>query len=592
MATTTRLNPARADSSAKSLPALPILEKCPTGIKGLDEISGGGLPRGRSTILCGGPGSGKTMLGLEFLVRGAIEFKEPGVLMAFEEPPEEMIRNVASLGFDLKALSDSKRLFLDYVRIEPSEIEETGEYDLEGLFVRLQHAIDSVGAKRVMLDTLEALFTGFSNLGILRSEIRRLFRWLKEKGLTTVITAEQGEGKLTRHGLEEYVSDCVVLLDHRLHEQTSTRRLRIVKYRGTRHSGDEYPFLIDERGLSVLPISSLGLEHKASTASISSGVRDLDEMLAGKGFYQGSTVLVSGTAGTGKTTLSGQFAEATCRRGEKCLYIGFEESTPQLFRNLLSVGIDLQPWAKKNLMFHRAWRPTQYGMEMHLLRIHRLVQEVKPQTVVIDPITSFLSNSTRRDTSAMLTRLIDFLKTEGITTLFTHLTKGGASLEATEEDASSLIDSWILLRDVELNGERNRCVYVLKSRGTKHSNQLREFLLTDHGIELRPVYLGAGQVLTGSSRLAQEARDLAEREIREQEIAGRKEQFERKRRTIQAQIEAMNAELASEERQFQLVVERNRQRDKRLELDRAEMASSRKNNGKEKAQVQSAGGRI
>jgi circadian clock protein KaiC len=560
----------------KSLPPLTALKKSPTGIKGLDEISGGGLPAGRTTIVCGGPGSGKTMLGLEFLVRGAVEFNEPGVVLAFEESPEEMTRNVASLGFDLQALSDSKKMVLDYVRVDPSEIQETGEYDLEGLFVRLQYAVDSIGARRVLLDTLEALFSGFSNMGTLRSEIQRLFRWLKERELTAVVTAERGDGALTRHGLEEYVSDCVILLDHRINEQISTRRMRIVKYRGTAHGADEYPFLIDERGLSVLPITSRALEHKASTERVSSGVADLDQMLEGAGYYRGSSVLVSGTAGSGKTTLAAQFADATCRRGERCLYIGFEESSGQIFRNMATLGIDLDQWVKKDLLSHRAWRPTQFGIETHLLRIHHLIRELKPRTMVVDPITNLMASSTQRDVRSMLTRLIDSLKEMEITALFTSLTKGGQDFESTDENVSSLIDSWILLRDMEQNAERNRCLYILKSRGMNHSNQLREFVMTAQGIKLLPVYVGAGQVLAGSSRLAQEAKDQAEAVTRNDEMKRMQDQLEAKRRALQAQIDSLKAELAAEEHQMERMTQQEAQREKRMDVEREEMALSRR----------------
>ncbi len=461
------------------------LEKTPTGIVGLDQISGGGLPKGRTTIVCGGPGCGKTMVGLEFLVRGATQFDEPGVLVAFEETPEEMAQNVASLGFDLKDLADQKKLCLDFVYIEPSEIQETGEYDLEGLFIRLQHAVDSVGAKRVMLDTLEALFSGFKNPGILRAEIRRLFRWLKEKGLTTIVTAEKGEGALTRQGLEEYVSDCVILLDHRITEQISTRRMRIVKYRGTKHGADEYPFLIDEHGTSVLPITSMELQYKVSNQRVSTGVPDLDNMLQRQGYYRGSSVLITGAAGCGKTILAATFAEAACKRGERCLFIGFEESVDQITRNMKSVGIHFEPWVKKGLLIHRAWRPTQYGMEMHLLRIHRLIESFKPANLIIDPITNLITASTEKDVQSMLMRLMDFLKESGVTSVFTSLSNVGEVAES-EVGISSLIDAWILLRYTELFGKRHRGLFVLKARGMAHSPQLREMLITSQGIRLGP----------------------------------------------------------------------------------------------------------
>ncbi|HYV37611.1 MAG TPA: circadian clock protein KaiC, partial [Gemmataceae bacterium] len=441
------------------------LTKAPTGIQGLDEVTGGGLPRGRPTLVCGSAGCGKTLLAMEFLVRGAMQFSEPGVFMAFEETAEELTQNVRSLGFDLDSLGEKKKLLVDYVYVERSEIEETGEYDLEGLFIRLGHAIDTLGAKRVVLDTLEALFGGLSNIGILRAELRRLFRWLKEKGVTAIITAERGEGTLTRHGLEEYVSDCVIVLDHRVNEQTSTRRLRILKYRGTLHGTNEYPFLIDETGISVLPVTSVGLQHKTSTERLSTGVPRLDTMLGGQGVYRGSSVLISGTAGTGKTSLAANCADASCQRGESCLYFSFEESESQMVRNMRSIGLDLATWLKKDLLRFQALRPTAFGLEMHLALIHKLVNSFQPRLLVVDPITSFLKAGTSVESESMLMRLIDFVKDLQITAVFTSLTHGGNFLEQTESGVSSLIDTWLLLRDIELGGERNRGIYVLKSRG-------------------------------------------------------------------------------------------------------------------------------
>lgn len=579
--------PQRANNGSHFLSAL---EKSCTGIKGLDEISGGGLPKGRTTIVCGGPGCGKTMLGIEFLVRGATEFNEPGVLLAFEETPQEMARNVASLGFDLNGLVERKKLFFEYVYIEPSEIEEAGDYDLEGLFVRLQNAIETVGAKRVLLDTVEAIFSGFKNIGVLRAEIRRLFRWLKDRGMTTMVTAERGEGTLTRHGLEEYVSDCVILLDHRISEQTSTRRMRIVKYRGSSHGSDEYPFLIDEQGVSVLPITSLELQHAASTERVSSGIGDLDDMLEGEGYFRGSSVLISGTAGTGKTTLATSFADATCRRGEKCLYIAFEESLGQLSRNMRSVGFELNPWIKKGLLIHRAWRPSQYGMEMHLLRIHKLIEQFQPKAVVIDPVTNLISGSTAKDVQAMLTRLLDFLKMRKVTALFTSLTAAGESLEHTNLAISSLIDTWVLLRDIELNGERNRAVYLVKSRGMAHSNQLREFVMGKNGIRLIPAYVGVGGVLTGSSRLAQQAKEKSEMLSREQEIERQKVELDRQRQALQVQIAALQSESVAKEHQMKRLIEQAQQRERVLVTDEEAMSHSRGVNTSNGRKAKAAGG--
>lgn len=516
------------------------------------------------------------MLGTEFLVRGATQFDEPGVLLAFEESPDEIARNVASLGFDLKDLAAKKKLFLDYVCIDPSELHEAGEFDLEGLFIRIQHAVETVHAKRLVLDTLEALFTSFSNQRILRAELRRLFGWLRERGLTAVVTAERGHETLTREGLEEYVSDCVILLDHRVKEQTSVRRLRVVKYRGSQHGMDEYPFLIDESGTSILPLSGLRLSHKVSNERVSSGIPALDEMLEEKGFYRGSSVLVSGTAGTGKTTLSASFADETCRRGERCLYIGFEESPNQVARNVRSVGIELEKWAEKELLIHEAWRPTQCGLEMHLLRIHKLVEKWNPAAIVVDPITNLLTGTSELEAKSMLMRLIDFLKTRGITAMLVDLTSRNEDLESTKIGVSSLADTWILLRDVELNGERNRCIYVLKSRGMAHSNQVREFLISEDGIDLVPAYVGPGGVLTGSSRVAQQAKEAADAKIREQEVQLKENEAVRKRAVLEAQIAALQAELSSQIRLTERRVKEEEQRTAQDQEDRDQMVKSRR----------------
>ncbi|HLP72890.1 MAG TPA: circadian clock protein KaiC [Bacteroidales bacterium] len=458
------------------------LPKSPTGIHGLDEITFGGLPKGRTTLVAGSAGSGKTLMSMEFLVRGATEFNENGVFMAFEETGKELIENVASLGFKLGNLIDQKKIVIDHVHIEPKEIEETGEYDLEGLFIRLGYAIDSVGAKRVVLDTIESLFSGFSNPLVLRAELRRLFRWLKERQITALITGERGDGSITRQGLEEYVSDCVIVLDHRIMEETSTRRLRIVKYRGSMHGTNEYPFLIDNTGFSVLPITSMGLNHTVSTERISSGVPELDKMLGGKGFYRGSTVLISGTAGTGKSSLSISFAEAAAKRGEKVLYFALEESPDQISRNMKSIGINLDPYVSSGLMRFNAMRPSTSGLEMHLTRMHKEIESFKPSVVIVDPINSFISGANSLEARSMSIRLTDYLKSSHITGFFTHLSTQGSNMEP--NFISSLMDSWILLRDIEENGERNRGLYILKSRGMGHSNQIREFLLTDNGIKL------------------------------------------------------------------------------------------------------------
>lgn len=517
------------------------LPRCPTGIQGLDEITSGGLPRGRPTLVCGGAGCGKTLFGMEFLVRGAVLYGEPGVFMSFEETDAELESNVASLGFSLGELIRRKQLLIDHVYIERSEIQETGEYDLEGLFVRLGHAVDSIGAKRVVLDSLEALFAGLPSEAILRSELRRLFRWLKVKGLTAIITAERSREQLTRHGLEEYVSDCVILLDHRVHDHIATRYLRVVKYRGAPHGTNEFPFLIGEQGISVLPITSLGLKHKVSSRRISTGIPQLDTMLDGRGFFRGSSVLLTGTPGTGKTSVAVFFAQAAAQRGERVLFFSFEESPDQIIRNMTSIGLDLAPLVKSGQLRFHAARPTLCGLEMHLATMFAEITSFKPAVVVVDPITSLLAAGTDNETKGMVTRLIDFLKDRQVTSLFSSLTHGGYALQQSEIAMSSLMDSWLMLEDFEGDGERNRLLYVLKARGMAHSNQVREFMITRQGIELVEVYVGPGGVLTGAARVAQSAREQAELAAVRHDAAHSKLQLERKRVVLEQRISALRS---------------------------------------------------
>jgi circadian clock protein KaiC len=552
------------------------LPKARTGIQGLDEITGGGLPQGRPTLVCGSAGCGKTLLAMEFLVRGATQFDEPGVFMAFEETTKDLTQNVASLGFDLNDLIARKKMVLDFVYIERSEIEETGEYDLEGLFIRLGLAIDSIGAKRVVLDTIESLFAGLPNPLILRAELRRLFRWLKEKGVTAIITGERGDETLTRQGLEEYVSDCVIVLDHRVSDQASSRRLRVVKYRGSTHGTNEYPFLIDEDGISVLPVTSLGLQHSVSTDRISSGVPRLDVMLGGVGYYRGSSVLISGTAGTGKSSLAAHFVDAACRRGERALYFAFEESPSQIIRNMRSIGIDLEPWVKKGLLVFQATRPSFAGLEMQLTMMHKTVNTFKPQVVVVDPMNGFIIGGNEVEVKSMLMRLADFLKTNQITTLFTSLTSGGSPSELTNVAISALIDTWLMLRDIESGGERNRALSILKSRGMAHSNQIRECLLSSQGVELCEVYVGAGGVMTGSARLAQEALEQAGKLTRKQETERRQLELESKRLALEAHIDAMRAEFLVRETEALKIIGQEQAQEAQLLRERVEMGLSRK----------------
>jgi circadian clock protein KaiC len=556
------------------------LPKSPTSIQGFDEITGGGLPKGRPTLVCGGAGCGKTLFAMEFLVRGATIYNEPGVYISFEETEKELTANVASLGFDLAGLIKRKKIWLEHIHVERGEIEENGEYDLKGLFVRIHNAIESIGAKRVVLDTIESLFTALPNPTVVRTELRRLFGWLKKKRVTTIVTGEKGDAALTRQGLEEYVSDCVILLDHRVRDQSSIRRLRIVKYRGSTHGTNEYPFLIDEDGFSVLPVTSLGLRHISSKERISTGIPRLDTMLSGKGYYRGSTVLVSGTAGTGKTSIAAQFVEAACKRGENVLYFAFEESPSQFMRNMSSIGIYLEPWVKKGLLHFHATRPTLFGLEHHLTTTLKLINKVNPQIVVLDPIDAFIIGENQTEVKIMLLRIVDYLKMRNITAFFASLTKGAGNLELTDMAMSSLIDTWLLLRDIEIGGERNRGLYILKSRGMDHSNQIREFILTDHGIELLDVYVGPEGVLTGSARLTQEAKNHEAQILRQQEIERKRSGLELKRAATEANIVVLQSELKAEEAETLKIIEMEKAKTERFTQEQKKMVESREQKGR------------
>ncbi|RFZ82030.1 circadian clock protein KaiC [Mucilaginibacter terrenus] len=569
----------KRNTTTRSYPTLP---KSLTGITGLDEITEGGLPTGRPTLICGQAGCGKTLMSIEFIVRGAVQFNEPGVFVAFEEKSDELAMNVASLGFDLKKLQDEKMLRIDHVHIDRGEIEETGEYDLEGLFIRLGYAIDSIGAKRVVLDTLENLFSGLTNQGVLRAEIRRLFTWLKDKGVTAIITGERGEGAaLTRQGLEEYVSDCVILLDHRVINQISTRRLRIIKYRGTVHGTNEYPFLIDEEGISVLPVTSLTLSKQVSTERLSTGIPALDEMLGGKGFYRGGSTLVSGTAGTGKTSIAGSFANAACQRGETCIYFAMEESPNQIIRNLQSIGIDLQKHVESGMLHFNASRPNLYGLEMHLVAMHKTIKKLKPEVVIIDPITNFINIGSVSEVKNMLVRLIDFLQDEQISVMFTALSLNTIVNEQTDEGVSSLVDAWLLVRDIEFNGERNRGLYVMKSRGMKHSNQVREFVITDKGLNLIDVYLGPDGVLTGSARAQQMLLEQTGEAIHSQAMGRKDREILRKRKVLEAKIASLNTEYESVEEELNKVYLEEALKKEIIEKNREELTRLRRGDSAE-----------
>ncbi|MGA2953222.1 MAG: circadian clock protein KaiC [Caulobacteraceae bacterium] len=552
---------------------MPALEKAPTGIEGLDEVTLGGLPKGRPTLLCGSAGCGKTLIAMTFLVNGAAKYGDPGVFMSFEERSGDLAANVASLGYDLDALIADKQLVIDHVRVEPSEIEVSGEFDFEPLFVRLGYAIDQVGAKRVVLDTIEALFSGFKDQAVLRAEVRRLFGWLKDRGVTAVITGERGEGQLTRYGIEEYVSDCVILLDNRVHNEVSTRRLRVVKYRGSSHGGNEYPFLIDTRGVSVMPITSAGLQHSVSSDIVPSGITDLDAMFGKRGLYRGSSVLLSGLAGTGKSTFSAWFANAVCERGERCLYFAFEESPDQIVRNMRSAGIDLQRHVESGRLQFESARPSLYGLEMHLTRMHRDIVAFQPSAVVVDPISAF--RGVQSEIHSTLLRLADICKGRGITAFFTSLSLASDHTTEADRGLSSLMDVWISLTDVEVNGERNRVLFVLKVRGMSHSNQMREYLLTSDGIRLVEPYIGPEGVLTGAARQAQEARERNEAMMRTQATGRRLRELERRRATVERQIAELRAGLDAEESETEMLSSQEAAREEALLADRRAMAAKR-----------------
>jgi len=548
----------------------PGLPKVPTGIRGLDEITRGGLPRGRSTLVTGGTGSGKTLLGLHFLVAGAREHGEPGVLVTFEESAEKVSADVASLGFDLDGLQRDELLFVHAFQVNPAELAETGEFDLEPLFLLLGDAIERIGARRVVLDSIELLFGAFQEQAIVRAELGRLLRWLEDRAVTAIVTGERGEGGLTRHGIEEHVSDCVIVLDHRIHEEVSTRRLRVVKYRGSAHETNEYPFLISARGFAVLPITSVALDYGAPEERISTGVSRLDHMLAG-GLFRGSTVLVSGTAGTGKTTLGVSLIDAACGRGERTLLVLFEESPDQVIRNMRSVGIDLQRWVEAGLLRMWAARPTAFGFEAHLAILAQLIEEVTPSVAVLDGIAGLAHRPASAEVTSMVARQIDLFKHRGITAMATAL----APDEMSAAGMSSLVDTWLLLRNVESDGELNRLLFVLKSRGSAHSNQVREFVLTDHGVDLLDVYVGPDGVVTGSARLVQQARERNAKLRQDEDLSRRQRELRRDIAQGEAQFAALQDQVAAARAELERITEREQRQEADAEADRSALASQR-----------------
>lgn len=531
-----------------------ILKKASSGIPGFEDITNGGLPRGRTSLVCGNAGSGKTLFGMQFLVAGATEQEDPGVFVAFEETESDLKTNVASLGWDLGTLCNQKKFVVETINISSEEMIEAGQYDLEGLFVRLDAAIREVGARRLVLDTVETLFSAFTDANIVRAEFRRLLRWLKDRGITSVVTAEHGNSGLTRFGIEEYVSDCVIELSQTMRGQTTRRHLRILKYRGSGHGTNAYPFLIGQKGIHLFPVTELGLNFPVSEERISSGIARLDEMLGGKGFYRGSSLLLSGTAGTGKSSISASFVDAACSRGEQALYISYEESQEQIARNMKSIGIDLQKHYKNGRLGFHTERATTHGLEEHFFLLKEIIDINKPEVVVIDPVSNMLQMGSPEEVKNLLTRMIDLLKSLGITTLVTELITGGNPMEATNTDISSLMDTWLLLRDIENGGERNRVLHVLKSRGMAHSHQVREFILTDHGIELKDVYAGPAGLITGTARYTQEAQEEEQRHLRLKEIERRKNKLERKRKLKEAKLKEIEAQFQGEEEELERAI--------------------------------------
>ena len=556
----------------QAAPQTATLAKAATGITGLDDITFGGLPAGRPTLICGSAGCGKTLFGVTFLVNGATRYGEPGVFISFEERAEDLAANVASLGYDLDRLVAERKIAIDHIRIERSEIEESGEYDLEGLFIRLGSAIDSIGAKRIVLDTIETLFSGLDNTALLRSELRRLFGWLKDRGVTAIITGERGEGALTRQGLEEYVSDCVILLDNRVADQITTRRLRVVKYRGSAHGTNEYPFLVDDQGVSVLPVTSADLSYAASHEIVPAGIDGLDAMMQPGGFFKGSSVLFSGVAGTGKTTFASFILDAACARSERCLAFVFEESGEQVTRNAASVGLDLQRHVDAGLLRFRAARPTLFGLETHLAGMHRDIERFKPSLVVVDPVSSL--EGPAREVQATLLRMVDMMKSREITAVFTSLRSEG-NMESADLGLSSLMDVWVKLLDVEANGERTRTLYVIKARGMSHSNQIREFQITSHGIKLIEPYIGNEGVLTGTARTVREGEEAASQLRRRQELERRRRDNGRRRASIERQIEELRASLGAHEEEERILLDEDETREGLLDVGRTDMTQRR-----------------
>ena len=463
------------------------LPKSLTGIQGLDDITYGGIPQNRPTLLVGSIGTGKTIFAMEYIINGITMFNEPGVFMTFEEQTDELQINVTSMGYNLSKLIADNKIYLEHLHIDHREIQATGKYDIEGLFIRIEMAIEKVKAKRIVLDALDTLFIGLDSQ-ILRSEIKRLFFWLKEKKVTAIITSEVGDIFLTRLGFEEVVADCVIELNNRLNNQISTRRLRIVKYRGSYHSTNEYPFMIDHKGITIFPIISEAPQIIVSNERISSGIKQIDEMLDGRGFYVGSSILVSGSAGTGKSSIAASFIKDVCEKKGTALYCAFEEAPNQIKRNMASIGIFLEPYEKSgNLHFYYS-RPTLQTLELHFIAIKKLIKQINPSVVILDPITNLMIENINSDIRTMLTRFVDYLKMEQITVLLTAtLTVSSLELIQSNEGISSMVDTCIMIQEKNIIDSRRRTLYIMKSRGICNSKKEVEFIITSEGISIAPL---------------------------------------------------------------------------------------------------------
>ena len=542
-----------------------------TGVKGLDDVLGGGIPQGHAMLLVGKPGTGKSILSMEYLLHGIELHKENGVYISFEESEKQIISNAASFGWKFEEMVKKNKLAISYIDMQPEQMRTVGDYDLSALILRVKGAIKKVNARRVVIDGINNLLSTFDDERIIRSDLLRLIREIKEVNATIFITGERGHDSWSKMGFEEYLADGLMHLDNRTDGNYQTREIQVVKCRGINHYTGKSPFIINSEGMSIRPLITADFDYKVLKSRVSTGIADIDNMLGGKGLYRGSTVYITGPSGAGKTSISSSFANGACSRGERALFLAFEESSDQIIRNMKSIGLSLDKWVNEKLLYFYTARATTNSLEGHLDNIMTMVREVEPTCVVLDPISAFRPIANENETKLMLIRLNDYLRARKITTVFTALSSDGEYSEHADVQLSSIADTWIVVRIMDYKGERNNVMQLMKSRGMSHSRQMKEMYFTGNGLKLQNVYQGPEGVLTGAARIGQEKYEKLKEARNVIEIDKNRKKIERKKSLLEASIEALKHEYEEELEALHAAIEEAEEQNSKIKETRKEI---------------------